>query len=236
MTEDSDINEDAAASDEERDRILDEVDDEDDEAGGHGPVLDFSPRVIHYGDITNPIDFPATFDMSKPIEVDVGCGKGRFILARALKNPGIQYIGVERQLPRVRRIDRKAERLGLKNLFLVRLEAAYTLKWLFPENAISKFYLLFPDPWPKRRHASHRIFNEQFRTLVWERLVPGGELQVATDHIPYFEDMERQMAGDARFERIPAMERSEDEQTDFELIFRQKGLPIGAAGFKALKQ
>lgn len=203
------------------------------EQHGSGVKLDFSPRVIHYGDITHPIDFASVFDLSKPIEVDIGCGMGRFITARAQANPDVQYIGVERQLPRVRRIDRKAGRLGLQNLFLVRLEAAYTLKYLFPEHAIRRFYLLFPDPWPKRRHARHRIFNADFRSLVWSRLVPGGELQVATDHLGYFEEMRKQMEGDVRFEEIPAMERDPSEQTDFELKFRQQGLPIGAAGYRA---
>ena len=190
-------------------------------------------HVIHYGDITTPIDFPSTFDLSKPIEIDIGCGLGRFILARAQENPDIQYVGVERLLPRVRKIDKKATRLGLKNLFLIRLEATYTLQYLLPEHSISRFYLFFPDPWPKRRHARHRIFNADFRSLVWSRLVPNGELQVATDSLDYFADMERQMADDARFERVPAMERKPEEQTDFERIFRAKGQPIGAGGYRA---
>lgn len=190
-------------------------------------------HVFHYGDITTPIDFAATFDLTKPIEIDIGCGMGRFILARAQANPGVQYVGVERLLPRVRKIDKKATRLGLKNLFLIRLEAAYTLQYLLPEHTVSRFYLFFPDPWPKRRHRRHRLFNADFRSLVWSRLVPGGELQVATDSLDYFGDMERQMADDLRFERIPAMERPEEQQTDFERIFRAKGLPIGAAGFRA---
>lgn len=190
-------------------------------------------HVIEYGNITSQLDFGKIFDPSKPVEFDIGCGMGRFILARAAANPGIQYVGVERQLPRVRKIDKKAERLGLSNLFLIRLEAAYTLKYLLPEHSVSKFYLFFPDPWPKRRHHGRRLFNADFRSLVWSRLIPGGEIQVATDHLDYFADMERQMQDDLRFTRVPAMTRAEEEQTDFELIFRKQNLPIGAAGWVA---
>ena len=194
---------------------------------------DSATCLVQQTHLTDLPPFHEVFDRARPVEVDIGCGKGRFLLARAASHPDVQYLGIERLLLRVRKIDKKARRAGLANLRLVRLEAAYTLRYFIPEHAIRRFYLLFPDPWPKRRHFKRRLFDEAFRTLLWSRLAPGGEIQVATDHLDYFEEMRRQLAADPRFEPAPAMERAPEEQTDFELIFRGKGLPIGACGFRA---
>ena len=190
--------------------------------------------IIQQAHLTDLPAFHEAFDPARPVEVDIGCGKGRFLLARATANPGIQFLGIERLLPRVRKIDRKVQRAGLDNVRIIRLEAAYTLQYFIPEHSVQRFYVLFPDPWPKRRHHKRRLFDEAFRTLLWTRLVPGGEVQVATDHLDYFAEMQNQLDADPRFESVPAMERAPEEQTDFELIFRGKGFPIGAAGYRAL--
>lgn len=189
---------------------------------------------IFSGPIDRPLDLKAICGGRARLEVDVGSGMGRFILARAAANPETMFIGIERLKSRVAKIARKAARAGLDNVFMVRLEALYVLRRMLPEHSVSRFYLFFPDPWPKRKHASHRVFNDEFRFLVWTRLVPGGDLQVATDSGDYFGDMASQMAGDRFFRRIPPVERSEAERTDFELIFRAQGLSPHAAGFQAL--
>ena len=199
----------------------------------HAPADDTPTCIIRQTHLTDLPVFHDIFDLSRPVEVDIGCGKGRFLLARAAAHPDVQYLGIERLLLRVRKIDRKAQRGGLGNLRLIRLEAAYTLQYFIPEHAVRRFYLFFPDPWPKRRHHKRRLFDEAFRTLLWSRLAPGGEIQMATDHLDYFDEMQRQLDADNRFEAVPAMERAPEEQTDFELIFRSKGLPIGACGFRA---
>lgn len=186
------------------------------------------------GPIDRPLDLAAISGGRGRVEVDVGSGMGRFILARAAAHPDTMFIGIERQKARVVKIARKAARAGLGNVFMIRLEALYVLRWMLPEHSVSRFYLFFPDPWPKRRHAAHRVFNDEFRFLVWTRLVAGGDLQVATDSGDYFADMESQMAGDRFFRRVPPVERGEAERTDFELIFLAQGLSPHAAGFQAV--
>lgn len=189
--------------------------------------------LVFSGSITDRLDFAKMFGEGRRVEVDIGSGMGRFILARAAAHPDTQFIGIERQKPRIVKIAKKAHRRGLGNIFMIRLEATYVLRYLLPEHSVSRFYLFFPDPWPKRRHAAHRVFNDDFRSLVFSRLVPGGDIQIATDSEDYFADMCSQMAGDARFERIAPVERTDDERTDFELIFRGQGLVPGEAGFRA---
>lgn len=188
--------------------------------------------IIEPVSIADPLPWDTLFDPAKPVDVDIGCGKGRFIIARAKTNPDVQFLGIERQLDRVRRVNRKAVREGLANVRVLRLEAAYTLAWLLPENRVRTFFLFFPDPWPKKRHHKRRLVGDNFPDIVHSRLITGGVLQMATDHLPYHEEMVRIFRADARFEEIEPMERTADEQTDFELIFRGQGLPIGASAFK----
>lgn len=186
---------------------------------------------IFSGDITKPLHLAAICGSRKRLEVDIGSGMGRFILARAAAHPDTQFIGIERLKSRVAKIARKARRAGLENIFMVRLEATYVLRRMLPEGSVSRFWLFFPDPWPKRKHSGHRVFNDEFRYLVWTRLADGGDLQVATDSGDYFADMAAQMADDPAFRKVAPAVRTESERTDFELIFRAQGLLPNEAGF-----
>lgn len=195
--------------------------------------------VIRMADPTKPLECPAIYDLSRPLEVEVGCGKGRFLAGRAAKAPDCEFLGIERMLKRVRCLDGKAGRLGLANLHVLRLEALYTFQYLLPEHHVRRVYVFFPDPWPKRKHHSHRLFGPLFLEALWHRLEEGGELQFATDHAEYFSVVEECFAADAagrtapRFERIPPMERGQEEWTEFETLFRGQGLPIYAAAWRA---
>ena len=88
--------------------------------------------VIPVTDITKPLACPAIYDLACPLEVEVGCGKGRFLTGRAAANPDCVFLGIERMLGRVRTFDSKTRRLGLANAHVVRLEALYTFWYLLP--------------------------------------------------------------------------------------------------------
>ncbi len=193
-----------------------------------------SSRVIPVTDPTMPLPLDILFDPDRPLEIEIGCGKGRFLAARALKFPETQYLGIERMLSRVRRLDKKACRLKLDNLRVLRLEAFYTFYYLLPPHRVRTVYVFFPDPWPKRRHHSRRLFSPLFLDALWNRLEIGGTVQVATDHLNYFTEIRACLSADPRFKEVPAMERTEEEQTEFEHIFRQQNLPIGQCAFQTL--
>ncbi len=229
----------------EREAVLAGVDDDDDESDEEeehiandplSPLAGIGPdsKMIAV-DITKPFPFADYFDSTKRMEIDIGCGKGRFLLAHAAAHPDTQMLGIERQLPRVRKIDKRAQRANLGNVRLLRLEAAYSLEYFIPENAIDRFYVLFPDPWPKRRHHSHRIFQPSFLDILWKRLKDGGEVQVATDDADYFHDIVKIFKSDPRFIPATPFERPPEEQTDFELIFRAKGFEVNAAAWRVEK-
>jgi tRNA (guanine-N7-)-methyltransferase len=183
--------------------------------------------------ITDPCR-PLSFDPARPLEIEVGCGKGRFLTARAAAHPECDFLGIERMLGRVRLFDGKCRRLGIANARVLRLEALYTFHYLLPAHHARTVYVFFPDPWPKKKHRSHRLFGPLFRTALWKRLEVGGKLEFATDHREYFESVCEGFAEDARFERVEPMARPPEVWTEFETMFRGKGLPIHSAAWRSL--
>ena len=169
-----------------------------------------------------------------PLEIEIGCGNGRFLAAQAAKHPETHYIGIERMLGRVRKLSRKAERLPARNLHALRLEAFYTFYYLLPEHRLRTVYVFFPDPWPKRRHHRHRLFSPLFLDVLWMRLEEGGIIQIATDHQEYCTEIRKVFDASSRFKEVPAMTRTNEEHTDFEQLFLKQGLPIGACAYQAL--
>jgi len=181
----------------------------------HRPTLRIIPD-----DWLNPLPLKTYFGRpAAPIEVDVGCGKGRFLLARAAAHPEVNFLGIERRLVRLRKVDRKALRRGLTNIRLLRADAAYVVKYLIPPAAITTYYIFFPDPWPKKRHHRHRIMDPDFVAALYRTLRPGGQVHFATDHLPYFEQVREILQHQRGFEPIPPFQPTQEEKTDFELLF-----------------
>ncbi len=161
----------------------------------------------------------------------MGCGKGRFLLARARRCPEINFLGIDRLLGRIRKIERKAAREGLENLRLLRMDAFYTASYLIPAAGVSTMHVYFPDPWPKTRHHRHRLFNEDFMSALARILAPGASVHMATDHLPYFDEVVSIVRDDPRFCLVPAALPAETERTDFELLFMEHK-PIGRLSFR----
>jgi len=187
-------------------------------------------HILRVEDITRPLPF----DPGRPLEIEVGCGKGKFLTARAKANPDCDFLGIERMLDRVRLFDGKCRRGHIDNARVLRLEALYTFHYLLPAHQARTVYVFFPDPWPKKKHHSHRLFGPLFLNALWKRLEVGGKLEFATDHREYFETVKECFAGDRRFEAVPPMDRPKEVWTEFETMFREQGLPIYSAAWRSL--
>ena len=177
-----------------------------------------------------PSDIRTWFETDQPIELDLGCGKGRFLLARAQRFPDRNFLGIERQLERIRKIDSRIERLGLKNVRLFRVEGFYAVRHLLPDNSLSACYIFHPDPWPKDKHAHHRLLGPEFLHALQRVLRPGAPVHFTTDHLPYYYEVTESLLGDPRWRQIPAYPPLPEERTDFELLFRDQK-PIGRYAF-----
>ena len=184
-------------------------------------------------DCSKALDLSAIFDSpGRPLEIDIGCGKGRFLMARARGNPGTNHLGVDRLIKRLRLLDRKIQEEKLANVRLLHLDASYVVDYMLPPASVSVFYVFFPDPWPKRRHHRHRLFNPTFLNAVHRALRPGGCINAATDHADYFIWITRLLRADSRFVEVPPFLPTEEERTDFELAFMSQNASIGRCAFQ----
>src|SRR6201996_9154081 len=113
-------------------------------------------------DLCARFDWPQIFGNANPVELDLGAGDGGFAIAYAQQHPGINLLAVERLLGRVRKIEKRAARAGLTNVRVLRLEFGYTVKYLLPPDSVSVAHIMFPDPWPKRRHWDRRAVQAGF--------------------------------------------------------------------------
>ena len=126
------------------------------------------------------------FGNANPIQIEVGMGKGRFIMELAQKNPGINYIGIERYSSVLLRGLQKRAELELDNIFFMCIDAK-TLADVFAPGEVNRIYLNFSDPWPKDRHAKRRLPSRQFLARYDVILKKEGTLEFKTDNRPLFD-------------------------------------------------
>jgi len=160
----------------------------------------------------------------RPLEIDLGCGDGSFLLGMAQHFPERDFLGVERLLGRVRKVCRKIRRQELDNARVLRLDSKYTVEWLLPENAISRIHLLCPDPWPKARHHRRRLIQPEFLEAIRHVLQPGGEFLFMTDHPEYYEWSAEIIDTFHGLERLPWQDGDFFyPKTDFQQLWESEG-------------
>src|SRR6185369_6804655 len=178
------------------------------------------------------LDLQTLFNESQPLEVELGCGDASFLAEYAARHPDGNFVGVERLLGRIRKLDRKGRRAGLTNLRGVRIESIYFLQYLLPPQSVSALHVYFPDPWPKRKHRRHRMINEQFPEIARSALVSDGVVYLRTDDADYFEQMRCSFDAHAGFGTVEAPEELSELLTDFETDFRKRGVQTLRAAYR----
>ena len=182
-------------------------------------AVEYTPRSL-----TSALELHRIFSHLAPVEIDLGCGDGAFLAALARENPAHNFLGIERLLGRVRSVCRKVARLELKNARVLRMESTYAVANLLPAGSVTAFHLLFPDPWPKRRHHRRRAFTREFLLAIHRALIPGGLFHVATDHADYFRQIERVIAATDIF--AISREQNDFPSSSFEQKYLARGLSI----------
>lgn len=182
--------------------------------------------ILQPSSYVDRLDLGSVFQRDQPLEVELGSGDGGFLSSRAQAHPHLNFLGVERLLGRLRKLDRKALRAGLGNVRLLRIEAFYFLRYLMPPSSIASLHVYFPDPWPKRKHRKNRLINESFVSSTALALKPGGAVYVRTDDPDYFEQITCVFGLDPRFTAIPTPLDLQQILTDFEQEFLARGVVI----------
>jgi len=189
--------------------------------------------LVELESILKPLSLVEIFPAAQPLEVELGCGDASFLVEYARRHPGRNFIGVERLLGRLRKLDRKGRRAELANLRGVQIESAYFLKYLLPPGSAAALHIYFPDPWPKKRHRKNRLINEAFPRLAQASLAPGGVVYLRTDDADYFEQMTGVFGVSREFQQIEAPADLAEILTDFEREFNARGIGTLRAAYRS---
>ncbi len=167
---------------------------------------------------------------NQPIEIEIGVGKGTFLLARAKARPEVNFLGIEYAKSYAIYVADRLRRAGQDNARMLCTEAGTFFADNIADSSIMRVHIYFPDPWPKRRHHRRRLIQPDFVQQVRRVLQPGGQLLLVTDHQDYFRHMQ------VVLNNFPGMAVTEypnlDEQspyvvgTNFERKYVEEGRPI----------
>jgi tRNA (guanine-N7-)-methyltransferase len=198
---------------------------------------ELGPYLLPVPDPPAVLNWRAVFGNDGPVEMEVGFGKGLFLLNEATRRTAVNFVGVEivrkYQLFAATRVAKRE----LKNVRLVKADALLFLRDCVATSSVAAVHVYFPDPWWKKRHQKRRLFTPEF-VAECERVLSGsGLLCIATDVEEYFKVMSALLADRSGLELLPppeekAAEHDLDYLTNFERKFRKQGLPIWRAAYR----
>ena len=196
-------------------------------AHGREGKWDTAGVLLEESAAAGPLDPPELFDNDRPIELEVGTGKGTFLLARAAARPELNFLGIEWAKAYCHYAADRFRRAGLTNVRMLRADAGPFFQTSLPGACLWRVHVYFPDPWPKRKHHRRRLIQPAFLDQVRRTLRPGGQFIVVTDHGGYFEHIQRVLAEAAGFVRVgfPTLGAGEGELvgTNFERKYISQG-------------
>jgi len=171
------------------------------------------------------LDLYALFGNAHPVIVEIGSGKGRFLISTAIERPDLNVIGIEKSLHYHRLIRDRVAKRGITNVRLINHDAFLVLQKMLPAASISEIHIYFPDPWPRTRQQKRRIIRPEALVEMKRVLVDGGSGIYVTDHREYFEAAAPFVEAAFRAERrIPGPD--DPPRTNYEAKYRAEGRPI----------
>ncbi len=196
------------------------------EAPVPGPI--FNPFELE-----KPWNLRALFGFDGPLELEIGFGRGDFLLHRASQLPGNRFLGLEVSSVSVKKAARALSGAGLSNVRLAKMEASMALFYFVEPESIDTTWILFPDPWPKKRHSSRRLMTRDFLRLLAHRTAPKAWLHLITDWPDYARFVQEQSADCPWFQggRVQAMV----PETKYALKWRAKNRSFFGFSFQKVQ-
>jgi len=151
-----------------------------------------------------PLDPAALFGSVAPLRVEIGFGNGDNLLRLAAAHPQCHFLGIEVHRAGVGRLLLALEAAALRNVRIICHDAVEVLEQQLAPASLEEILILFPDPWPKKRHHKRRLIQPPFVALAAARLVPGGRLRLATDWAPYAFAMLETLSAEGNLENLAA--------------------------------
>jgi tRNA (guanine-N7-)-methyltransferase len=203
------------------------------------PEIDVSAFLIEPPpmDVQVPFDWALLFGNDRPVDLEVGSGKGLFLVNAATLDPDCNFLGVELSRKYTQLAAMRLARNCVPNAKIWRGDARIVLARLVPASSLRTVHVYFPDPWWKNRHKKRRVFTESLLNDVERTLKPGGELRIASDVEEYFGIIKALVSARERFheEAVPeprAPEHTLDYLTNFERKYRIEGRSIYRAFYR----
>ncbi|HPR18343.1 MAG TPA: tRNA (guanosine(46)-N7)-methyltransferase TrmB [Candidatus Cloacimonadota bacterium] len=125
------------------------------------------------------------FGNAHPVHLEIGSGRGEFLVHQAQENPEINFVAIELKEKRIKTILRQLDAETHKNVRLMKLYVDAKVTSILPAESFQMIYIIHPDPWPKRRHHSRRLIQQNFIDVLWKLLLPAGRIRLSTDHTGY---------------------------------------------------
>ncbi len=176
------------------------------------------------------INPPAIFGRRAPLEIEIGAGKGEFIIERAASRPEQDFLAVELSATVSRVLAVRCGRAALENLRVAKMDARALVNVLLADASVAAYHVYFPDPWPKGRHVKHRLFTPQFASGLYRTLAAGGTIYIATDVREYAGEIFAMVEG-AGFIRAAEVAPGA-RTTGFARKYLAAGKPVFSASFR----
>ena len=157
-------------------------------------LLTFEDIIVPVDTLHGKVHWQQLFGNDHPVELEIGTGKGTFLINAAQANPQTNYMGIEWANKYYKYAADRARRWNLPNIRMLRCDARDFMISHVPSGSLQCLHVYFPDPWPKKRHHKRRLFNKQFVAAAADSLTPDGWIHVVTDVEDYFQIIEPLLA------------------------------------------
>jgi tRNA (guanine-N7-)-methyltransferase len=199
------------------------------------PLVDLHPYFTALAEIEGPLEWTQVFGNSHPVELDIGCGRGKFLLDSSLNRPETNWMGIELDFTEGRRAAKRLAKRELPNARVIGGDAKQFLTNQVQPHSVAAAHIYFPDPWWKRKHTKRRLFTDEFANLLAQVVKHNGFVHSWTDVGDYFQVISSLMNHHSEFVPMePPAEPAGADDLDFLTNFHRRGRKMGCDIYRGL--